>query len=660
MLEFPADFGRYKLVGVAGEGGMATVYRAVLPGPMGFEKRLVVKVIRPSLVEDEEFLRALVTEALLGCQLHHPNIVEIYEFNQHKGRYYLAMELVDGVSLSYMVKRHRKVGYTIPTPVIMLLLEQIVEGLHYAHNARNEDGSLLDVIHRDLKPSNIAITPEGRLKILDFGIARASLDRSGMETSGAIRGTPRYMSPEQIETPLNVTPASDLFSVGSVLYELVTLRPLFAPQPGRDPTDLVIHMPLDERIEEVKNRHAGLGRVFERLIARPLGLRYGTAEAVARDMTVLLEQHADPARAKIYLTELVDEYKAESQEEEIPSFFSPGYAEGWEPGEEASERQSSPSLLTATELLPDADDPEATIPLPPRPHQLITGKHQRIGPQSAPSNPSTGHSTGTGAGYESVTGNVGRPVVRQQQPVSQAATTASFGTMSVGTGGTTGGISATQEGGNWGIVAALAVPLVVLVVVGLVMGLGVFLSGQGRSGASDAARGPVPGHTAVDDGSASEPLVERATPAEVGTPAEVRERSATPTDGGSIRAKAEEAAKGVEKAAVKEEVTPAVKEATPAESTPEPEPEPVKAKPKPKPKAKGTGTIRVDSDPWGSVTLDKKSKGETPVTLTVPVGTHTVTLRCMGSGQPVTKQIEVAKGATEKWFLPFQPDLCPE
>ena len=626
---------------------MATVYRAVLPGPMGFEKRLVVKVIRPSLVEDEEFLRALVTEALLGCQLHHPNIVEIYEFNQYKGRYYLAMELVDGVSLSYMVKRHRKVGYTIPTPVVMLLLEQIVEGLHYAHNARNEDGSLLNVIHRDLKPSNIAITPEGRLKILDFGIARASLDRSGMETSGAIRGTPRYMSPEQIESPLNVTPSSDLFSVGSVLYELVTLRPLFAPQPGRDPTDLVIHMPLEERIAEVKSRHSGLGAVFERLIARPLGMRYGTADAVSRDMSVLLQTCADPARAKIYLTELVDEYKAESKDEEIPAFFSPGYAEGWEPGDDASGRHSSPSLLTATELLPDANDPEATIPLPPRPHQLITGKHKRIGPTSAPSNPSTGHSTG--AGYQSVTGSVRRTMV-QQRAVSQPVTTASMGTQ--GTGGTTGGTTtATQEGGNWGIVAALAVPLVLLVIVALVMGLGVLAQDQRVSRGGE--RDPLLEIEVEDDGT-----VEAAGGEQV-TPKEIRERGTAPVNPTPPVDKTAGVAKDA--TAEKEEATTAeVEEATTAEveevatATPEP------VTPKVKPKASGKGTIHVDAYPWASVALDGRAKGQTDLKLSVPVGTHTVTLRCMGSGEKVDRKFDVKKGETENWFMEFPDDLCPE
>jgi serine/threonine protein kinase len=607
VFEFPSDFGRYRLTGIAGEGGMATVYRAILPGPMGFEKRLVVKVIRPALVEDEEFLRALVTEALLGCQLHHPNIVEVYEFNQTNGRYYLAMELVDGISLSYLVRRHRKVGHAVPTPVLLHVMGQMLDGLEYAHGAKDEDGSALNVIHRDLKPSNIAITPNGMVKLLDFGIAQVTMARAGMETSGAIRGTPRYMSPEQIETPL---PASDVFSLGAVLYELVTVRSLFAPRPGQEPIDLVVHMPLDEQIAEVEYRIPGMGDLFRKMISRDVSLRYATAAQVGYALRPLHEKYGDADAARQYLADLVTEYRAENRAEElVPEYFEPGYATGWEPWVgDGDKKESAPATAILGESIDSASnaptaggDSLATIPLPPRPEAPISGRPQALGPAS----------TATPSTATSLAG--GRVQAYRDEDTPSVITPPT--------------VEVRETGANWGIVAALALPLVLITIGGVAFGMIKVFGVQ------------PPGPRLGDDKDIIfvEDVGEEPTPVEVIPVLEPR----TP-----------------------EPRTPEPR--TPEPTTPEPITaaqvvEPVEpATPPPPPRPSGFGKIRIDADPWALVWIDGEAHGETPIQATVSAGKHTIQLKCMGEGPPVNKTLTVGKDSVEPFFKQFQDHLCPE
>ena len=594
---------------------MATVYRAILPGPMGFEKRLVVKVIRPALIEDEEFLRALVTEALLGCQLHHPNIVEVYEFNQHEGRYFLAMELVDGISLSYLVRRHRKVGHAVPTPVTLHLLGQILEGLHYAHNALNDDGSTLSVIHRDLKPSNIAVTPGGMVKLLDFGIARASIDRGGLETSGAIRGTPRYMSPEQIETPMDITPASDIFSLSAVLYELITVRNLFSPRPGQDPIDLVISMPLDEHIAEIEYRIPGMGDVFRKMIARTASLRYQSAQEVLRDLRPLNDKYGDPEAARQYLGGLVIEYKEEAAAEELlPENFEPGFATGFEawvsPEKNGGPPPTEPAKRVITPETTHLGREQPTIPLPPRPARMGTGRAHRIGPSSHPS--------------------IGSYADTAARLAAQARFYSDDSQKTPGTPGTPSTITVRETGANWGIVAALAVPLVLIAVVGGVLGLV-------RLFAQPTQQGNEREVIWIEDERATEspfvPVEELPTP-EPRTPATFVYQPPEPST-------------------PEPEVNRYSMETAEVESTPTPE------EPTPPPPPTGQGKLRIDAEPWASVSIDGTPHGETPITVELGAGDHRVEMRCMGEGPPVTKRLVVRDRETTPHFMQFSDHMCP-
>ena len=209
-------------------------------------------------------------------------------------------------------------------------LRQLLAGLDYAHSAVGKDGAQLGVIHRDLKPSNIVISPTGTIKILDFGIASAAVGRT-LDSATTTVGTPRYMSPEQTLNAPQLTAASDLFSLGVILYEVVTLGRLFQMKPGQKLARSVLDMPLDEPLRQADAQFPGMGALLERLLARDPARRFESAAAVSRALQPLLDAQGDTDAARRWLADTVGETKAEAARVELPQFVQPGFATGWDP-----------------------------------------------------------------------------------------------------------------------------------------------------------------------------------------------------------------------------------------------------------------------------------------------------------------------------------------
>ncbi len=223
----PVRFGPYILVSVLGDGGMARVYRAIREGPMGFRKELAIKRIRTDLTRgDEALVRSMVNEARLGGQLKHPNVVDTYEFGSVGDQYYIAMEYVDGWTLDTLLAGAGLRGVRLPHGAVIDLAIQVTAGLAYAHQLRGPSGQRLRLVHRDLKPANIILSREGQAKIMDFGIARSEDAAFQTTLTSQIKGTPRFMSPEQLQDARNVDHRSDIFAMGSILFELLTGEPL--------------------------------------------------------------------------------------------------------------------------------------------------------------------------------------------------------------------------------------------------------------------------------------------------------------------------------------------------------------------------------------------------------------------------------------------------
>ncbi|MCK6529794.1 protein kinase [Myxococcota bacterium] len=287
MFELPKTFGRYRLLEFLGQGAMAEVYRASVAGPLGFSKSFAVKVVPPHLAREETLVAAMVNEARLGALLHHPNVVEVLDFNRHDGCFYLAMEYIDGVNLDDLLAFHRRRQRFVPPGAALEIGRQACAGLAHAHGARGRDGEPVGLVHRDLKPGNLRLSTEGVVKVLDFGIARAS-ERFGAATSvGVTKGTPLYMSPEQV-TGREISAASDLFSLGAVLYEVITLGQLFAGDNLAHILNRVLRADTRAAAREADERLPGIGPVLRRATARSPDARYPSAAEMGDALAALL------------------------------------------------------------------------------------------------------------------------------------------------------------------------------------------------------------------------------------------------------------------------------------------------------------------------------------------------------------------------------------
>lgn len=224
MSQFPEQFGKYVLLRKIAKGGMAEIFLAKNVGAEGFEKDLVIKRILPHYSEDEEFVTMFIDEASIASKLQHANVVQIYDFNQIEGSYYIAMEYVNGKDLKDVIAdgiRRRKP--LSPAQSVSIIIE-LAKALHYAHT-KTFAGTPLNIVHRDVSPQNAMISFGGEVKLMDFGIAKAA-SRSTHTVAGTVKGKCAYMSPEQAKGKA-LDGRSDMFALGVVLWEMLTAKRLF-------------------------------------------------------------------------------------------------------------------------------------------------------------------------------------------------------------------------------------------------------------------------------------------------------------------------------------------------------------------------------------------------------------------------------------------------
>jgi hypothetical protein len=224
-LKKPIPFGKYYLLERINVGGMAEVFKAKAFGVEGFERLLAVKRILPNIAEDEEFIAMFIDEAKISVQLQHANIAQIFDLGKVEDSFFIALEYVNGKDLRSIFDRSRQRGESMPIPQACYILMQVCEGLDYAHNKRDGQGRELHLVHRDISPQNVLIGYEGEIKLIDFGIAKAA-GKASKTQAGILKGKFGYMSPEQVRG-LPIDRRSDIFSVGIVLYELLTSERLF-------------------------------------------------------------------------------------------------------------------------------------------------------------------------------------------------------------------------------------------------------------------------------------------------------------------------------------------------------------------------------------------------------------------------------------------------
>ncbi|HEY0555314.1 MAG TPA: TonB family protein, partial [Thermoanaerobaculia bacterium] len=218
-------FGQYTLLERIAVGGMAEVWKARMRGVEGFQKTVAIKRILPHMTDNAEFVGMFIDEAKLAAQLSHPNIVHIYDLGKMGRDYYIAMEYVDGKDLRSLLNSARRKGLMLPLGLGLLIASRLASALEYAHRKRDFEDRELGLVHRDVSPQNVLLTGDGDVKLCDFGIAKA-VSKASQTQMGALKGKLQYMSPEQAwGRPVDAR--SDLFSLGAVLFEMVTGERLF-------------------------------------------------------------------------------------------------------------------------------------------------------------------------------------------------------------------------------------------------------------------------------------------------------------------------------------------------------------------------------------------------------------------------------------------------
>jgi serine/threonine-protein kinase len=299
-----AAHGRYTILGKLADGGMAEIFLAIQHGAEGFEKHIVLKRILTPYSADPQFRNMMLDEAHISMSLQHSNIAQVLDLGVAGGRYFLALELVDGWDLERILQRAYAAGIVWPAALSLHVAACVCRALAYAH-AKTRDGKPLGIVHRDISPNNVLISDQGEVKLTDFGVAKAHRKRE-QTASGVIKGKVAYMSPEQA-LGTTVDKRSDIFSVGSMLYRMVTEKLPF--DAGDDMEQLLKVQKADftppDRVKPT------IGPAVTSIIMRALRLapseRYQSADEMLVDVERILrtEYHsAGQTELKLWLEQL--------------------------------------------------------------------------------------------------------------------------------------------------------------------------------------------------------------------------------------------------------------------------------------------------------------------------------------------------------------------
>ena len=268
-------FGRYLLLEKIGTGGMAEIFRAKTFGAAGFEKEFAIKLILPALIDDNEFVEMFINEAKIAVSLYHANIVQVFDLGQIEGHYYIAMEFVHGKDLLDVLARCAELQIHVPLHIVLFATMEMLKGLDFAHRAKDSFGEDLGIIHRDVSPSNIMISYAGDVKIGDFGVAKAAIQRNLTE-SGTLKGKVGYMSPEQVMGE-RIDARSDVFAAGIVFFEALSMSRLFTGGSDLDVMLRVRDADIRESLQRAEPMPADLREIVKRSLTRHREERYQSA-----------------------------------------------------------------------------------------------------------------------------------------------------------------------------------------------------------------------------------------------------------------------------------------------------------------------------------------------------------------------------------------------
>ncbi|MCU0684930.1 MAG: serine/threonine protein kinase [Polyangiaceae bacterium] len=274
---------RYRVIERLAAGGMAEVYRAESAGLEGFKKKVAIKRVLPHLAERKKFISMFLDEARLGAHLSHSNCVQVFDIGVGDNTYFIVMEYVDGADLKAIIEWLRKARRPFPISQAVYISTKMCEGLAYAHELTDEAGRPLSVIHRDVSPPNVLITKHGEVKIVDFGLAKASTQLERSEP-GIIKGKFSYLSPEAAHGQ-EVDPRTDLFAVGIILWEMLAGRKLFQGESDFETVKQVqrAEVPPISRLNPAVDPQ--LEAIITRSLSREASQRYQSARELGRALS---------------------------------------------------------------------------------------------------------------------------------------------------------------------------------------------------------------------------------------------------------------------------------------------------------------------------------------------------------------------------------------
>ena len=380
-------FGKYRLLAPIAQGGMAEIFLAKQDGPAGFSKTVVIKRVHKHFSKDEEFVAMFLDEARLAAQLSHTNIVQIFDFGEQDGSYYIAMEYLLGEDIHYLVRAAAKRNERMAANVAATMVSQACAGLHAAHTATDDVGRPLKIVHRDISPSNLFVTYQGAVKVLDFGIAKAE-GRASSTRAGTVKGKFVYMSPEQVQNqPLDAR--SDVWALGASLHEMLTGQRVFFAENDLGILKKLLHDPIPTPRELVPDIPEELEAVVLRALERDLSRRFESAQAMQSALDEFLSTRTYWPAAKLlsgYVKDCVGEGRVRDRSQKVSDILA----------QEASGPRSAPTAAlsqpAATEAAPE--DRTGRVDLPAGQEGLPTGQV----------NLPTGEQTGGGHAAAPVTG----------------------------------------------------------------------------------------------------------------------------------------------------------------------------------------------------------------------------------------------------------------
>jgi len=282
--------GKYEIIQRIAFGGMAEIYLARASGIEGFEKVVVLKRILPQYAADREFVQMFLREARLAATLDQANIAHVYDIGEEGGSYFYTMEYLHGQDVRGIMRTLKRRDQRLPLEHALGIIMGAASGLHYAHEKKGPDGRPLGIVHRDVSPSNIVVTFDGGVKVVDFGIAKASADPD-LSKGYSFKGKLTYISPEQMNTRA-FDRRSDIFSLGVVLYEITTHRRFYNGTTDIEVVKQMLEGGIARPSQHTRDYPSDLEAIVMRALETDPERRYPTARAMQRDLETFARKHS--------------------------------------------------------------------------------------------------------------------------------------------------------------------------------------------------------------------------------------------------------------------------------------------------------------------------------------------------------------------------------